>query len=208
MKCKGFTWIEALIVIGTIGVLAAILFPVFMRASENDKYGKARACRSNLKNIMLGFKQYIQDNDEKYPTVISTGATFGWADAISDYARSNQSFQCAIEGNYPNQPDQPNPREVGFTDYWYNRNLSGVKEDKIHNVNSLILLGEGNDGTDQTDARYSLSTPPAKWIGDTSSPLYRHKYGANYAFLDGHVIKIPAAWIQSPNKGYPTFRIQ
>src|SRR5215217_8973442 len=61
---QGFTLIELLVVIAIIAILAAILFPVFARAREN---ARRASCQSNEKNIALGFKQYIQDNGEKYP---------------------------------------------------------------------------------------------------------------------------------------------
>lgn len=60
----GFTLIELLVVIAIIGLLAAILFPVFSRARES---ARRSTCQSNLKQIALGVQQYLQDNDEKYP---------------------------------------------------------------------------------------------------------------------------------------------
>ncbi len=65
-KKKGFTLIELLVVIAIIAILAAILFPVFARAREN---ARRSSCQSQLKQIALGHKQYIQDYDEKFPLV-------------------------------------------------------------------------------------------------------------------------------------------
>src|SRR3990170_5499085 len=76
---RGFTLIELLVVIAIIAILAAILFPVFARAREN---ARRSSCQSNEKQIALGFKQYIQDNNEKYP------ASGGWRTAILDYTKS------------------------------------------------------------------------------------------------------------------------
>lgn len=66
-KSKGFTLIELLVVIAIIAILAAILFPVFARAREN---ARRSTCQSNLKQIGLGFMQYIQDYDERYPLYV------------------------------------------------------------------------------------------------------------------------------------------
>jgi prepilin-type N-terminal cleavage/methylation domain-containing protein/prepilin-type processing-associated H-X9-DG protein len=63
-KLSGFTLIELLVVIAIIAILAAILFPVFARAREN---ARRASCQSNLKQIGLGFAQYIQDYDSTYP---------------------------------------------------------------------------------------------------------------------------------------------
>lgn len=64
VKQVGFTLIELLVVIAIIAILAAILFPVFGRAREN---ARRSSCQSNLKQIGLGFMQYTQDYDEKFP---------------------------------------------------------------------------------------------------------------------------------------------
>ena len=54
MKCshysKAFTLIELLVVIGTIAVLAAVLFPVFASVRER---ARQISCASNLRQIGL-----------------------------------------------------------------------------------------------------------------------------------------------------------
>jgi prepilin-type N-terminal cleavage/methylation domain-containing protein/prepilin-type processing-associated H-X9-DG protein len=63
-RALGFTLIELLVVIAIISILAAILFPVFASARE-----KARevSCVSNLRQIGMGIRMYVQDNDETFP---------------------------------------------------------------------------------------------------------------------------------------------
>ena len=204
MKRRAFTWIEALVVIATIAIIAAILFPAFVRSKEN---AHKSSCPSNLKQVGLGFMQYLQDYDEEWPTVSLGETPYGWADGLQPYLKSTYIFQCPTEGNSSGE----NPKQNSYTDYWYNARIAGVTEKKIKNAASTIILGDGNDGQDNTDARYSLSTLPASWIADKSSPAYRHgEEGAYYAFADGHVKFLkPEKISDSPaNKTAPTFRVR
>lgn len=194
-RSRGFTLIELLVVIAIIAILAAILFPVFARAREN---ARRSSCQSNLKQMALGIKQYVQDYDEMFPPRYNAGApapggltaqnTGGWPILIEPYVKSEQLFQCPSETNAPG----------GMTsslavDYGYNYSLGsksngsggemqgGVSEAALPYVTSTILT---------MDQYPALST---NTIFDINSDVYRqygavrHLEGANYSFADGHV---------------------
>lgn len=122
---RAFTLVELLVVIAIIGILAAILFPVFARAREN---ARRASCQSNLKQIGLGLMQYSQDYDEIlvadwYQTPASSGTTspgptqpqssasvaYKWPDAAFPYIKSEQVFNCpsATNGSATNGPATP-----------------------------------------------------------------------------------------------------
>jgi len=61
---RGFTLIELLVVIAIIGILAAMVFPVFARARES---ARKSVCLSNVKNIALALQMYLADNNDTYP---------------------------------------------------------------------------------------------------------------------------------------------
>jgi prepilin-type N-terminal cleavage/methylation domain-containing protein/prepilin-type processing-associated H-X9-DG protein len=63
-KRRGFTLIELLVVIAIIGILAAMLFPVFARARES---ARKIQCLSNVKNIALAYQMYLTDYDRFNP---------------------------------------------------------------------------------------------------------------------------------------------
>lgn len=92
---QGFTLIELLVVIAIIAILASILFPVFARAREN---ARRTSCMSNLKQIGLGFMQYVQDYDEKFPMA------YYYADGVYNCnggpAQTNASMPGAVFRGY------------------------------------------------------------------------------------------------------------
>jgi prepilin-type N-terminal cleavage/methylation domain-containing protein/prepilin-type processing-associated H-X9-DG protein len=59
-----FTLIELLVVIAIIAILAAILFPVFAQARES---ARQTVCTSNVRQIGLSVRMYVQDYDENFP---------------------------------------------------------------------------------------------------------------------------------------------
>ncbi len=61
---RGFTLIELLVVIAIIGILAAMVFPVFARARES---ARKAVCLSNVKNIALAVQMYLADNNDTLP---------------------------------------------------------------------------------------------------------------------------------------------
>ena len=60
----GFTLIELLLVIAMIAILAALLLPALSRAREQ---GRSAACKSNLRQINIGFCLYADEHDDYFP---------------------------------------------------------------------------------------------------------------------------------------------
>jgi len=150
-KKKGFTLIELLVVIAIIAILAAILFPVFAKARE-----KARqiTCASNEKQIGLGFLQYVQDYDEKWPVGLAgTSAAIngaGWAGQIYSYTKSTGLLKCPDDST---PPTTVNGTQTYPVSYAYNSNLPSVTNAQFTSPASTVVLAEAEGGTaDVTDA--------------------------------------------------------
>ena len=178
LRKSGFTLIELLVVIAIIAILAAILFPVFARAREN---ARRSSCQSNMKNIALGFKQYLQDYDEKYP------AKDTWTTAIFTYTKSDQVLRCPSAGN-------TEATVASKIDYLYNAGLHVAKESRIEATAVTVLNAEAARGVASS--------------GSVASAPTRHFDGSNYSFVDGHVKWLkPAAVISTASTTQPTFDV-
>ena len=124
MKRKAFTLIELLVVIAILGLLAALIFPVFAHVREN---GRRTACLSNERQLGVALLQYASDYDSIWPSgspdVTSTGAVIshkgiGWAGQCYPYVRSTAVFHCPDDAMYSN------PYNMVPVSYGYNSNIT------------------------------------------------------------------------------------
>ncbi len=193
MKRRAFTVAEILIVVAIVAIAALLLFPIFARRRPYPSDRKA-SCSSNLKQIGLGFAQYIQDYDEKYPPLANARAGY-WAGSLQPYLKSWWVFQC---------PTEESGVASKTTDYFYNARLASLKNGEIVVPTLTITAGDGQG--DQLPL-YHLSQLPPAWRADRNSPAWRHVGGANYAFADGHVqwLNPQSLALDSPSAGHPTF---
>jgi len=75
MNKKAFTLIELLVVIVIVGILAAILLPIFNRARES---GRRAVCANNLRQHGIAWYLYLDDHNECFPSSVSVSEeTFG-----------------------------------------------------------------------------------------------------------------------------------
>jgi len=119
VRKRGFTLIELLVVIAIIGILAAMVFPVFARARES---ARKAVCLSNVKNIALAIQMYLADNNDTLPPGENRAE-------IADYFMSLSG-----ESECPDQPWGQNPYlrwPVVLDEYIKNRDVWRCPSAKI-----------------------------------------------------------------------------
>lgn len=201
MKRKAFTLIELLVVIAVLGLLAALLFPVFAHVREN---GRRTTCQGNLRQLALAMQQYVQDNGGTYPPAVryqGQNCYEEWARAVSPYAKSITLFRCPDRPRGDAQDAAVDFNQLPAYDVDYNYDLTrlnmflpphfsvaearGVHEAALQTPSTLWLNRESywSDGDDQDHHFRSVTTSCGRrFLG---SDL--HSGGGNYSFVDGHV---------------------
>jgi prepilin-type N-terminal cleavage/methylation domain-containing protein len=173
---RGFTLIELLVVIAIIAILAAILFPVFAQAREK---ARQTSCLSNLKQIGLAFKMYVQDYDERWPNNNqingnpaitcctngqnnSDGVDFGYngwvSNALKSYTKNQAIYICPDNNNsgfndpWSNGGTATADGSQGFS-YAFNYNSDyGAKEAAFQQPATALIMADS--GTAWWDCRY------------------------------------------------------
>ena len=95
-RLRGFTLIELLVVIAIIAILAAILFPVFVRAKDK---AKETSCKSNMKQIAMAYQRYTDDWNGAFPDQSSLASLI--ANYDTDYAKDFVYGGPGSYGTYP-----------------------------------------------------------------------------------------------------------
>jgi prepilin-type N-terminal cleavage/methylation domain-containing protein/prepilin-type processing-associated H-X9-DG protein len=216
---RSFTLIELLVVIAIIAILAAILFPVFAQARAK---ARETTCLSNLRQVGLALRMYVDDYDGIMPQSSHTGES--WIGPLKVYAGKSDEIRFC-----PDDPSRTERKDEGGTSYILNDYLV-VPDSGTSGMASLDNLARPADmivafeislerGTawseDHTHSRNWFRLPTGAWSrilsdiepdrhGNSASLTAnrrtlpsRTQGGAVYLYADAHVKRIPAARIKS-----------
>ena len=182
---RGFTLIELLVVIAIIGILAAILFPVFARARER---GYMTSCISNQRQLAIAIQARALDNEGDLPLPGE------WVDAVG-LSSDPKIFDCpsSRRKGVPSDPD------YGMNAFLYdldeNGSLVPLSTVAVENPSTIELTADIKDLTGATTENATLDsyinpfpkTATVTGFGLGGTTDRRHQEGIVVSFLDGHV---------------------
>ncbi|MFB3881878.1 MAG: type II secretion system protein [Armatimonadota bacterium] len=178
---KAFTLIELLVVIAIIGILAAMVFPVFARARES---ARKAVCLSNVKNIALALQMYLADNND-------TGPTFEHRQEVHDYFATHPGGGTVFEDGCSPMTDHANPymrAPVVLDEYTKNREVWNCPSAKmaggamfiypVPDWFSYLQANEGQWGSDGMCPKDGCF--PKGWGGEVTDTIGQQRYAMPY----------------------------
>ncbi len=223
---RAFTLVELLVVITIIALLLSILIPALGKARSLTK---RIVCKSNLRQIDLAMRLYIEANNDTYPgtqdpvyTNPDTGAIIwlwmgrGWRSFVEPHLGGNIKVENPSVLFCPE--DQAEPEKYESTSYSYSMAFYH-SPGQINNMNSpSYTCGNGPFVESVPQQSVNVAKPSEKiiigeWNSNHLRVVEQGWYGydgwwcwdgsRNYLFADGSVDFIEATDIAPAQDGYP-----
>jgi prepilin-type processing-associated H-X9-DG protein len=209
-----------LVVIAIIGILTAMLFPVFAKARET---ARRSVCMSNLRQLSLAILMYADDNDGGFVPAMSPDNLIRWHGARASLDEPFRPEAGPLWSYYNHKQLKNCPSfsalssdqafEQGTGGYGYNEQYVGgsptgwpemcvpAKEFMIASPTDTVMLTDAAFLDEEGNLiEYSFCEAPYyEFWGSAADPSthFRHNGRANVAFCDGHARAMPMAMTQA-----------
>jgi len=200
----GFTLVEALLVIGVLAILLALLLPAMFKARDSANTVK---CVGNLKQIGAGLMAYVSDHDGALIPAAVLKTNDYWFDELNRYmgypsygpnyvypgsSSVGQGFPLPWQ-LCPTRKMQPVARQAvaygwNYINFGYTasnaNNNSHSRLQQVSDPARTIIIGDSKDADASPNNDFQF-----RYIYERDGPVLpgRHQGRANYLMLDGHV---------------------
>ncbi len=188
-----FTLIELMIVLAILGILFAMLLPMLAKSKE---HAKVVVCMNNLRQVALGYQNYISDNDGVLPQ------TEYWLDdfaPIYTYVKeNNEVFTC---------PSTKKPPSYVWDDEGRLRNGDFLTGGKIEDIeqHSAFNSGHGNNPYHFDPSNPSPQTQAIMAAKRSERLVYEKYWGNHFDGLFFNVVHISDLHYEKEKNGMTAY---
>lgn len=187
---RAFTFVEMLVVLAVIGILAAILIPA---VSATRRKARRTECQNQLRRLGLGFHLYASVNDQLFPheDAGSGGSPpqgTCWFDVLDPHLRVRNLSRLKQCPTFDGEKD------------WHSYKMNSLLE---RSSNHFYRLGSSPDESRTIllfDARTDSVGNRKQTKGTKKSAAPLHDNGTNVLFVDGGVFYHEPEW--NPDGGW------
>jgi prepilin-type processing-associated H-X9-DG protein/prepilin-type N-terminal cleavage/methylation domain-containing protein len=193
-----FTLIELLVVIAIIAILAAMLLPALSKAKAQ---GQSTRCKSNLRQLGIAVRMYLDDYRRYPPPESATNAEINWWTALVPYHHvqlTNAALHCptyqgllnASAGSYAYNDDGTGEgMGLGSLDFSRRESEVVVPSDMFAVADARVFIHTvlGYSGIEGSIWSSYHSDSPQFSTGPNERQILRHGKGFNFLYCDGHV---------------------
>jgi prepilin-type processing-associated H-X9-DG protein len=172
----GFTLVELLVVIGIVMILAGLLLPVMSGAVARAKVAQ---CMGNLRQVGMAAVMYGDDHNDALPRSAHEGQS--WVETLQPYCGGTNLWRC------PEDRNRGRGNSYGLNDFLLPQRYE--RRTQVPSTAETMLMGECRESYERDHFHFAGpehgSYEVASFRGQVA--VSRHRGGAQYLFVDGHV---------------------